>query len=387
MAILILIIGIILFIGLVVVHEFGHFIVARRNGVTVEEFAIFFGPPIYKHKTKNGWIFKINTLPLGGYVKLKGEHDTDTEKGSYGAASLWVKTKIMSAGVISNLITAIVLFVILALVGLPQIIPNQYSVNSNKHTVINTSGVAEVGSILQGTPAAKTDLKPGDGITAIGPANHLIKVNSITSLQSVTERFAGQKVLIDFTRDNKSMQTSTVLNSVHQEETGKNKVFLGVSLGIVTIVRYTWAAPIVALGLTKQIIVLSWQGLSHAVHGLGGIIAGVATHNITARKTAQQTASSQVTGPVGIYVILKVASSVGFQFMLFIIALISLTLAIMNILPIPALDGGRLWLTLITRALKRPLTANTEELVNAVGMLILLVLVGLITYVDIKRYF
>src|ERR1700689_3335607 len=117
MPILLLVVGIILFIGLVVVHEYGHFIVARRNGVEIEEFGIFFPPRLYKHKTKAGWDFTINALPLGGFVKLKGEHDSDTEPGSFGAASLWVKSKIMAAGVVMNLITALVLFTIIALIG------------------------------------------------------------------------------------------------------------------------------------------------------------------------------------------------------------------------------------------------------------------------------
>src|SRR3978361_821415 len=109
MSILLLVVGILLFIGLVVVHEFGHFIVARRNGVEVEEFGIFFPPRLYKRKMKAGWIFTVNLLPLGGFVRLKGEHDSDTEPGTFGAASTWVKTKIMAAGVVMNLAAALVL--------------------------------------------------------------------------------------------------------------------------------------------------------------------------------------------------------------------------------------------------------------------------------------
>ncbi|MHB1865118.1 MAG: M50 family metallopeptidase [Candidatus Saccharimonadales bacterium] len=391
MAIAVLIFGIILFISLIIVHEFGHFIVATRNGVEAEEFAIFFGPSIYKRRTKKGWIFRINTLPLGGYVKLKGEHDTDTGPGSYGAAPVWVKTKIMAAGVAANLIAGLVILVILALIGLPQIIPNQFTIKSNVRTIQHAATIVQVGGVLKGSPAAKAGLKSGDNIIAIGPKNDLIKITSISTLQSTTERFAGKNVIIDYSRNNKDYQTSTELYSVGQATAKNQKVYLGVAIGSyssgVTLVRYTWAAPLVALGLTKQVIVLSYQGLVHAVKGLGGIIAGVATSNTTARQHAQSTASSQVVGPVGIFVILKDGSSVGLQFMLFIIAIISLTLAIMNILPIPALDGGRLWLTLITRAIRRPLTSGTEELVNAIGMLILLLLVGLITYVDIKRFF
>src|ERR1700761_4084260 len=121
MAILLLILGLVLFIGLVVVHEFGHFIMARRNGVEVEEFGIFFPPRLYKHKTKGGWLFTINLLPLGGFVKMKGEHDVDTAKGSFGAASLSAKTKIMAAGVVMNLIIAYLLLIVVSLLGMPKL--------------------------------------------------------------------------------------------------------------------------------------------------------------------------------------------------------------------------------------------------------------------------
>src|SRR5665213_1106258 len=129
MSILLLVVGIILFIGLVVVHEYGHFIVARRNGVEVEEFGIFFPPRLYKRRTKGGWLFTINAIPLGGFVRLKGEHDSDTKPGTFGAASLWVKSKIMAAGVAMNLLTALVMLTILAVIGMPKLIPNQFTVN------------------------------------------------------------------------------------------------------------------------------------------------------------------------------------------------------------------------------------------------------------------
>src|SRR5664279_4348127 len=104
------IIGIVLFIGLVVVHEAGHFWAARRNGVEIEEFGIFFPPRLWKKRMKNGWDFTINLLPLGGFVKLKGENDSDKRPGSFGAASDLAKAKIMLAGVAVNLVTVFLLF-------------------------------------------------------------------------------------------------------------------------------------------------------------------------------------------------------------------------------------------------------------------------------------
>jgi regulator of sigma E protease len=395
MTIFIFVLGIVLFISLIVMHEFGHFVVARRNGVVAEEFAIFFGPSIYSREMRGGWTFKINTLPLGGYVKLKGEHDSDTEPGSYGAASLWAKTKIMGAGVFVNIVVGVVLLTILSLVGMPQIIPNQYGVKSGSSTIKHSLPVIQVGQVFSGTPAAKAKLKAGDDITAIGPKGNVVKINSITNLQTTTKEFAGQTVNLYYTRDKKSLVTPATLNSAAVVAASQNskqpKGYLGVSLDNsssgVTLVRNTWSAPLVAVGLSKQVVVLTYQGLGHALKGLGGIIAGTATSNANARKSAQSAAASQLVGPVGVFVILKDGSSIGIQFMLFIIAIISITLGLMNILPIPALDGGRLWLTLGSRAVRRPLNARNEELVNVAGMLVLFMLLGIITYVDVKRFF
>src|SRR6185436_4492434 len=110
MTVVLLILGILLFIGLVVLHEFGHFVAARRNGVEVEEFGIGFPPQAWKRKTKKGYIFSLNWLPIGGFVRLKGENDSATEKGSFGAASFKSKTKIMLAGVGMNLLASVVIF-------------------------------------------------------------------------------------------------------------------------------------------------------------------------------------------------------------------------------------------------------------------------------------
>ena len=151
--------------------------------------------------------------------------------------------------------------------------------------------------------------------------------------------------------------------------------------------RSTWSAPVVAVGLSAQITALTFQGLGHALAGLGSTIAGGVTGNHQARENGQTKASSQVSGPVGIFVILKDGSLLGYQFMLFIIALISLTLAIMNILPIPALDGGRLWLTLLTRSVKKPLSPRREEMINAAGFVVLIGLIILVTIVDVQRFF
>ena len=329
MSILLLIVGIILFIGLVVVHEFGHFIVARRGGVEVEEFGIFFPPRLYKRKTKAGWTFSINALPLGGFVKLKGEHDSDTEPGTFGAASLWVKSKIMAAGVFMNLVTALFLFTIIALAGMPKLVDNQFTVKSDSQLV--TSNVL-VGYIEPGSPAAKAGLKSTDELTDIGrPGYSPVGINNKDKLPQVTKSFAGQTVELFYVRDgHHRLARVTLLDAKTVEASRKTdnpKGYLGIIPADFQLQRSSWSAPVVAVGLSAQLTGLTFQGLGHALGGLGSLIAGAATGNHTARQNGQAAASADVAGPVGVFEILKSGSLLGYQYMLFIIAYISLTLA------------------------------------------------------------
>lgn len=413
MSIVLLVVGILLFIGLVVVHEYGHFIAARRNGVEVEEFGIFFPPRLYKRKTKGGWLFTINLIPLGGFVRLKGEHDSDTAPGTFGAASLWAKSKIMSAGVLMNLATALVLFTIIALVGMPQVVDNQFSlkknapVSSEDRALIGEPGIPTekvpvdqhlvssktlISYVEPGSPAAKAGLQPQDELTGIAlPGYSPVAVENSDSLPKVTKRFAGKTVTIYYSRAGHNHEGRATLRTAAEVEASRKtdnpKGYIGVIPTDFSLQRSTWSAPVIAVGLSAQLTALTFQGLGHALAGLGGLIAGGVTGNTEARQNGQTAASDQVSGPVGIFVILKDGSLIGYQFMLFIIAYISLTLAIMNILPIPALDGGRLWITLATRGMKRPLSARREELINGIGFALLISLIVLITIVDVKRFF
>ncbi|HSH18008.1 MAG TPA: M50 family metallopeptidase [Candidatus Saccharimonadales bacterium] len=390
---LLLIIGLILFVGLVVIHEFGHFIMARRNGVEIEEFGIGFPPKVWKKRIKSpkgDYDFTINLLPLGGFVRLKGENDAASAKGTFGAASLWAKTQIMAAGVVMNLITALVLLTILAVIGLPRLIENQFTVPSD--TKITPATVA-VATVEDGSPADRAGLREGDVIRAIGPAGNQTALEAPRDLRGLTSRYAGQQVQVRYERGGQTRQATVDLRDEQEVaaslKTNNPKGYLGVSPDPASIAtqRSTWSAPIVALGLTGQLTKLTFEGLGRAVAGLGSLIAGAATGNSEARSNGQRQASEQVSGPLGIFFILKEGGVLGYQFMLFIIAVISLTLAIMNILPIPALDGGRLWLTLLTHGIGKPLSKEKEELINGIGFLFLMVLIVLITIVDIKRFF
>jgi regulator of sigma E protease len=384
MAIALLILGILLFIGLVIVHEFGHFVYARRNGVEVEEFGIGFPPMAWSRKVKSpkgDYIFSINWLPLGGFVRLKGEHDADTEKGTFGAASTWAKTKIMAAGVGMNFITALVLFMVVSWIGMPQVIDNQFTVASDSKVIKEPTdkGVVKIGDVIDNSPAAKAGLKADDRILSI--AN--VAISSPEQMASTTKANAGKKVAIVSERDGKRETRQVTLNAESPN--------LGVSQYSAEhgfeMRRSTWSAPVVAVGVTYDFTVATVQGLGKAVSGLGSIIAGAVTGNSQARTHGQTAASEQVSGPVGIFAVLYAGAEQGIGFVLFVIGIISLSLAIMNILPIPALDGGKLFITYSHRLLGKRVSERFENYAYGISFMVLIGLMVVVTIVDVKRFF
>lgn len=374
MSIPLIILGFILFVGLVVLHELGHFLVARRNGVEVEEFGIGFPPKAKTLAKKNGTEYTLNWLPLGGFVKLKGEHDADTEPGSFGAAGLWAKVKIMLAGVVVNAVTAFVLFTILAAVGIPKIIENQYTIERDTK-IVQREVLA--GYVEPDSPASRAGINEQEELAAIGePEGPKDFIRAADQLPEITKKYAGKEVEIIIRSGGDARQVTTTLRTHEEVEASKDtdepKGYLGIIPTEYVVQRSTWSSPVVAAGLMKQITAATFKGLGTALSGL-------------ARGDTDK-ASSQVSGIVGIGYIIGKGSALGLQFILLIIAIISLTLAIMNVLPIPALDGGRLFVTLLFRAIKKPLTPRKEEWIHGTGFLLLMILFVLITIVDINRF-
>lgn len=389
MQILLFGLGFILFVGLVLIHELGHYLAARRNRVEVEEFGLGLPPRAWGKKLKNGVLLSLNWLPLGGFVKLKGENDSDHRPGSFGAASLMAKTKIMLAGIAMNLLAAIVLFTILAWIGIPKLVDNQFSVARDTKIVHRQ---VLVGDIEPGSPAQQAGLSSTDVIESLSNAQRTVFVHDVKELSDATASMAGQTVQLALKHNGESQLKTVALRSAAEIEVakkaGKQKGYLGVIPNELQAYRATWSAPIVALGLTKQLTVLTLKGLWHALEGLGSAIAGTLTGNKEARLKGQSEASAQVGGPVAIGALLWAGGSLGFGFILYFIAYISLALALMNLLPLPALDGGRLSMVLISRGLlKRPLKKSTEERLVGASMALLFLLLFLITWVDVKRFF
>ena len=357
---MLLVFGILLFILLIIVHELGHFMAARMSGVEVEEFGIGFPPRALSRRHKNGTIYSINWLPLGGFVKLKGEHDSDSSQGSYGAAPLGKKAFILMAGVMMNLLAAAVILTVLSFSGMPRLVDNQFSIKND--TTIAKSEVV-VAYVVEGSPADMAGIEEGNRLISVAGQN----LSRAEELAPLTESHSGQEVEVVVAR---AEQVETL--NVRLNPSASSDGYLGVSAGDFILERSTWSSPIRGVALMGQFTWLTLEGLASTV---GSLFMG---------NGAQ--AADNVAGPVGIVVLLNDVSQAGVGFVLMFVSLISITLAVMNALPIPALDGGRLFVTLLFRALKKPLKPEVEERIHATGMALLLGLVVLITVIDVRRF-
>jgi regulator of sigma E protease len=375
-----IVIGLIAIVFLVVVHELGHAIAARRNGVVVEEFGIGFPPRAWSRKLKNGILFSLNWLPLGGFVRMQGEHDAASNKGDYGAATFWQKTKILLAGVVINWLTAAALLTVLAATGLPKIIPNQFSLPND--TTISSQPV-EVATIVGGSPADKAGLKVHDQILRFAG----VPLPAPEDLNTQTALHKGQKVEVVYSRGGNEQTATVQLRANNDDHQG----YLGVTSGQREQIHATWSAPIVGVVTTAQLTGETFKGIGALVVNLfQGLILQLSPNQAT-RHEAQQNlgaAGNSVTGPIGILgVIFPQAQKAGVTQVVLLTAIFSLSLAVMNILPIPALDCGRWFTMAIFRLLRQPLTQEREQKIQSVGFMILMALIILVTFGDVSKLF
>lgn len=378
--------GLIILVILVVIHELGHGIEARRNGVVVEEFGIGFPPLAWGKKVKQSILgknvlYSVNWLPLGGFVKLQGEYDSADKKGDYGAATYWQKTKILLAGVLMNWLTAVLLFTLLALIGMPKILPNQFSVPSD---TVTTDKPVSIVAVEADSPAAQAGLEKGDNILLIENED----IESSAALARATKEHKGEEVTVTYSRDGQEYTTEVTLRG----ENSASKGFLGVSSNQqLSEMRATWSAPIVGVVTTAQLTGETFAALGKVVTSLGEGIGSRFTSDEAARESGDEAlayASNSVSGPVGILgVIFPQMQQAGIKPLILLTAIISLSLAVMNVLPIPALDGGR-WFTMTAfKLLKKPLTKEREEKIQTVGFMVLMGLVVLVTVADVGKLF
>lgn len=369
--------GIILLVLLVVIHELGHAISALRNAVVVEEFGVGFPPRAWKRKLKNGVVLSINWLPLGGFVKLQGEHDSAENKGDYGSATFLQKTKILLSGVLVNWIFAALLLSGLAITGIPKVLPNQFTLPTDSVVI---SGPVELTSITKGYPAEKAGLLVGDKITRFAGKD----IVSVQGLIDVSRQNKGKQVLINYSRNN-------INNSVKATLLDRKGGVFGAGLGQRELIKSTWSAPIVGIGTTAQFTTLTFQSIVGLIgDSLSSFVLQFSPDSNTRAEASSRLGviGESVAGPIGILgSIFPAAQQAGLTQLVFLTAVISVSLAVMNALPIPSLDGGR-WVTMaIFRLFKKKLTKEREEKIQTVGFSILMGLVILVTIADVSKIF
>jgi regulator of sigma E protease len=370
--------GLLILVFLVAIHELGHAIVAKRNGVVVEEFGIGFPPRAWAKKLKNGVLFTLNVLPLGGFVKLQGEHDAADQKGDYGAATFLQKTRILLAGVLINWIAAAVLLTILAWVGLPKVLPNQFAVAGDTKVIKQP---IELTSVTKDSPAEKAGLKVGDRILRFAGE----PVGSPDELIQDTKAQKGKNVEVIYSRRGVEHVARTTLRTANTDNQG----YFGVGTWQREQIQASWSAPIVGVVTTGQFTWVTLQGLGDLVANLAkGVALQFSPDSGTRQEAGKslQQVSGSVAGPIGILgTIFPAAEQAGVTQLVFLTAIISLTLAVMNVLPIPALDGGRWFTMALFRLIKKPLTREREEKIQATGVMFLMALIILVTIADVGK--
>lgn len=331
---------------LVVSHELGHFFAAKYFGVRVDEFGVGIPPRMYGKKIGETF-YSINWLPFGGFVRIFGEEEDSTDPRSFSSQSYAIKTFIVASGVAMNVVVGFLLFSFLAWYGTPRF-------------------AVEIGDIGRGSPAEQSGLLSGDIIIGLeGRENLPLDVSNVQSY--IYEHKGGEAV---FLIDRKGERR--VIRSAPRREHPSNEGPLGMKIGPKDygVGRVPWyRAP--------------WEGMKATGQGIALICKGF--WMFLSQFFSTGSVPGEVLGPVGIAGVAEQTFRLGMHIFLQLVALLSLNLAIMNILPIPALDGGRIFFFFIEKIKGSPIPTYISQKIHAAFLILLIGLLLLVTYHDIAR--
>lgn len=348
---------------LIVSHEWGHFWVAKRAGIRVDEFGIGFPPRLFGKK-KGETLYSINALPFGGFVKIFGEDATDeqarSDPRSFVSKPKLVQAAVLIAGVAANMILAWVFISGGYLLGVPGQVE---SAPAGAH--IQDQRLA-LTTVLPGSPADHAGLQIGDTVTGISSGTEVIE-ETLTP-ETFTEFIATHpdEVTLTFSRGGEHMQS--VIDPQPGVVEGKEAIGVGIN-EIATI--------------TLPVHLAFIEGFKSTIAMTGAITAAIA--GLIADAVTGSADTSSLAGPVGIAGLVGDAADFGFAYLLNFTALISIHLAILNLIPFPALDGGRLLFLGIEAVKGSPITPNIAATVNGIGFALLILLMIFVTYQDIIR--
>ncbi len=344
---------------LVIGHEWGHYFAARRMGMKVDEFGLGFPPRIWAWKRKDGMEVSLNMIPLGGFVKIKGENgegDLSSEasaKGdSFASKSIPKRFVVLVAGVVMNLVMAWIIFTVGFWVGIPAVTDGGVMGGT-----VTNEGVT-VFDVVKDSPADVAGVEIGDKVASI---------DGVVYTDSDAARLAlapGSTHAVALDRGGKEVDVSVTASYSEMEK----KDIVGVALLKTGTVHFPWyQAP--------------WRGMEQTVTSTGEIFAalGGLVVNIFQHKSI----GAAVSGPVGIAVVTGQVAKMGFAHLLQFAAMLSLNLAVLNVLPIPALDGGRVAFLILEAIRRKKASVRLESTVHGIGFALLMLLVVFVTFKDI----
>lgn len=360
---------------LIFVHELGHFLVAKATKMRVDEFALGFPPRVWSKKV-GGTEYSLNSLPLGGYVRIHGENPTEEtaqDPDSFTAKNRFSQALVLVAGVVFNIIFAWILFWISIMMGF--IAPSGLDVVSpeSQEEVLMVTGFSG-----EDTPAYESGLRTRDQVTSLStdcvPGNDplcatiLLPVPTADAFIGFIEEYQDKEIFIGYTRNS----NEKVVSVIPREGIIEGKKAIGLSIEEVTRIQ---SGPIEALG---QAFVLTGYFIQETFWGLWNLITDA---------FRGEGSLEGVSGPVGIVSIVGGAASVGFSYLLTLSAVISINLAVINLFPIPALDGGRLVFVMIESIIRRPISLKFQVWANTIGFLLLMLLMLVLTVFDVRNLF
>lgn len=351
---------------LIMIHEWGHFAAARKAGVVVEEFGFGLPPKAKTVFRQGGTDFTLNWIPFGGFVRLKGENALEdkerTAKGSFGAASIPARLVILSAGVFMNLILALCILTFGFSYG--QWIPTYVSIAEYHDAVKNGDLFVEKQMVIE-------EVQPGSPADAAG----VIPGSLLVAIDGATVYFTPELRLIQAEKD----QVTYTLQSPTEDGTVDVVVKLQDGLSGILLTSSVLSVPRRPLGEGFVLSLReSWVVTEQTVLGIGSLFSSLAQSGRV---------PEGITGLVGIAQYTHDSVKQGITAYLRLVALLSLSLAALNILPFPALDGGRIMFVLAELCARRPMNRRFELTVNAIGFFLLLGLIFLITFNDIVKLF
>lgn len=352
---------IVIFVALIVLHEFGHFLVAKLTRVRVDEFGVGYPPRMFTFGTWGGTEYTLNWLPFGGFVRLFGDEETTEHgRGSYQDASRGAQALILVAGVTMNVLAAYVLFAAALHQGVASVIEKPVP-GAPVHLYIT--------DVVPGSPAAAAGVIAGDELVALADAKGVRADLAPDAVTSFVRERGGKPLTFSYLRAG-ATTTVTVRPANAVVADAPERPALGIGLALVSAHGMSWGRALF------QAVPTTWVYLKATVAGLWSLLVG-AVHG-----TAD---INQIVGPVGIVSYVGEAAQSGMGTVLKLAGFISINLAVINLIPIPVLDGGRLALLGVEALIRRRVPRLAVEFINTVGLALLIILMLVVTYHDIAR--